>query len=213
VSAFTSSSALMGDLGSRYLGAGMGDVITLGAAVSAFGCALACAVGASRLLFALARDGVLPESMAEISRRRGTPARATVAVVAAMAVIALVDGALFGAAPFDVFSWSGTIGTLILIVVYVLATVGAVRLLFFSGPPRVNRLEIVVPVLALLVLGYTLYRNVIPYPTGAAAWFPVVCTAWILLAVAFVLARPGVARRAGDRLTADSGLAEADHRR
>ena len=94
-----------------------------------------------------------------------------------------------------------------------LATVGAVRLLFFSGPPRVNRLEIVVPVLALLVLGYTLYRNVMPYPTGAAAWFPVVCAVWILLAVAFVLARPAVARRAGDRLTADSGLAEADHRR
>jgi amino acid transporter len=207
VAAFISSGSLMGDLGTGYIGAWVGDVITLGAAVSAFGCALACAVGGSRLLFALARDGVLPTGMAAISSQRGTPARATVAVVVAMAVIALVDGALFGAAPFDVFSWSGTIGTLILIVVYVLATVGAVRLLFFSGPPRVNRLEIVVPILALLVLGYTLYRNVIPYPTGAAAWFPVVCGVWILLAVLFVLARPAVARRAGDRLTADAGLA------
>jgi len=79
-------------------------------------------------------------------------------------------------------------------------------LLFFSGPPRVNRAEIVIPVLALLVLGYTLYRNVIPYPTGPAAWFPVVCVGWILLAVLFVLARPAMARRAGERLTTDSGL-------
>ncbi len=205
VQAFISSSSLMGDLGTGYIGAWVGDVITLGAAVSAFGCALACAVGGSRLLFALARDGVLPTGLAQISGR-GTPARATVAVVAAMALIAVVDGAVFGAEPFDVFSWSGTIGTLILIVVYVLATVGAVRLLFFSGPPKVNRFEIVVPVLALLVLGYTLYRNVIPYPTGPAAWFPVVCGVWILLAVLFVLARPAVARRAGAALTADSGL-------
>ena len=209
VAAFTSSSSLLGDLGSGYIGPWVGDLITLGAAVSAFGCALACAVGASRLLFALARDGVLPTGLAQVSERRGTPGRATAAVVLAMAVIALIDAAVFGGAPFDLFSWSGTIGTLILIVVYVLATVGAVRLLFFSGPPRVNRAEIVVPVLALLVLGYTLYRNVIPYPTGPAAWFPVVCAGWILLAVLFVLARPAMARRAGERLTTDSGLGGA----
>ncbi len=60
MAAFTSSGSLMGDLGTGYIGAWVGDLITLGAAVSAFGCALACAVGASRLLFALARDGVLP---------------------------------------------------------------------------------------------------------------------------------------------------------
>ena len=89
VQAFISSSSLMGDLGTGYIGAWVGDVITLGAAVSAFGCALACAVGGSRLLFALARDGVLPTGLAQISGR-GTPARATVAVVAAMAVIAVV---------------------------------------------------------------------------------------------------------------------------
>jgi hypothetical protein len=48
---------------------------------------------------------------------------------------------------------------------------------------------------------------VLPYPTGAAAWFPVVCGVWLLAAVVFVLARPGVARRAGQRLTAGEGLA------
>jgi hypothetical protein len=36
----------------------VGELITIGAAISAFGCALACAVGAARLLFALSRDGV-----------------------------------------------------------------------------------------------------------------------------------------------------------
>ena len=46
----------MGDLGSSYIAAWVGDLITLGAAISAFGCCLACVVGASRLLFALARD-------------------------------------------------------------------------------------------------------------------------------------------------------------
>jgi amino acid transporter len=209
VKAFAASGSLLGDLGSSYIGGWVGDLITVGAAVSAFGCALACAVGASRLTFALSRDGVGPAPLAVVSERRGTPHFAAAAVVAAMYLIIVVDAVVFGAKPFDVFLWSGTIGTLILLVAYGLATVGAMRLLFFSGrrlaPPR----EIVIPVLALLVIGYTLYRNVLPYPTGPAAWFPVVCGVWLLAAILFVLARPGVARRAGQRLTVEEGLAES----
>jgi hypothetical protein len=57
-------------------------------------------------------------------------------------------------------------------------------------------------------IGYTLYRNVLPHPTGAVAWFPVVCGVWELAAIVYVLARPGVARRSAERLTAEEGLAQ-----
>jgi amino acid transporter len=207
VKAFTASGSLLGDLGTTYLGSWVGDLITIGAAVSAFGCSLACAVGASRLTFAFSRDGVGPRSFAVVSAKRGTPHVAAAAVVVAMYVVIAVDAIAFGAKPFDVFLWSGTIGTLILLVAYALATVGAIRLLFF-GPRRLRPLwEIVIPVLALLVIGYTLYRNVLPYPTGAAAWFPVVCGIWLLAAVVFVFVRPAVARRAGEHLAVATAAA------
>jgi amino acid transporter len=216
--AFIASGSLLGDLGSQYIGAWVGDLITLGAAVSAFGCCLACAVGASRLLFAFGRDGVVGGRVGVVGERRGTPHVAAVAVVIGAFVIIAVDALVFGAEAFDVFLWSGTIGTLILLVAYALATIGAMRLLFFSGQRRVPAWEIVIPILALIVLVYTLYRNVVPYPADAAAWFPVVCGGWLLLAVIYVLARPSVARRAGQRLTTDEGLAgtglpvrEGDH--
>ena len=61
--------------------------------------------------------------------------------------------------------------------------------------------------LALVVVGYTLYRNVVPYPTGTGRWMPVVCAVWLLIAIVVVLARPQLARRAGERLTAEEGLA------
>jgi amino acid transporter len=202
VAAFVGSGSLLGDLGSRYVGPWVGTAVTLGAAVSAFGCSLACGVGGARLLYAFGRDGVAPAPTARVSPRLGTPSVAASAVVGAMVTIVAVCAAAFGARPFDVFTWAATVGTLILLVAYALATVGVLRLLFTRGARRVPAWHAVIPVLALGVLAYTLYRNVVPYPTGAAAWFPVVCAAWLLAAVVFVLARPAVTRRAGEHLAA-----------
>ena len=74
VKAFASSGSLLGDLGSSYIGDWVGDLISLGAAISAFGCCLACVVGASRLLFAMNRDLVGERGMSVVTRQ-GTPAR------------------------------------------------------------------------------------------------------------------------------------------
>jgi amino acid transporter len=65
----------MGDLGSQFVGSWVGDLISLGAAVSAFACCLACMVGASRLLFALSRDGVTPRPLGSVSSARARPCR------------------------------------------------------------------------------------------------------------------------------------------
>jgi len=192
VDAFTKSSSLLGDLGTRYVGAWVGDLISLGAAISAFGCALACAVGASRLLYALSRDVGGHRGLGAVSKL-GTPSAAAVVVVLAMYLIATVCAWGAGAAPIDVFLWTGTIGTLILLVVYLVTTVGAIRLLFFTPPRTVPMYELVVPILALVVLGYTVFRNVVPYPTGAGAAFPIVAGGWIVLGILAVVAVPKLA--------------------
>ncbi|WP_433505779.1 APC family permease [Pseudonocardia halophobica] len=209
IAAFTASSSLLGDLGADYVAGWVGHLITVGAAVSAFGCALACAVGASRLLFALTRDGVGPAALAEVSPQRGTPVRATCVVVGAMYLEVALAWFVLGSAPFTLFQASATIGTLILLVVYALATIGAARLLFFSGHREVAAWEVVVPALALVLLGYTLFRNIVPYPESGAGSYPAISAAWILLGVFWVLTRPGRARAAGARLTANEGLAPA----
>jgi len=54
-------------------------------------------------------------------------------VVLAVYVIIAFTWFVLGGDPFTLFLESGTIGTLILLVVYVLATIGMVRLVFFSG--------------------------------------------------------------------------------
>ena len=210
VAAFTVSPSLLGDLGSVYIADWVGEVVTLGTAISAFGCALACAVGATRILYALCRDGVGPASLAELDERRGTPRKAAAVIIPVMALIVLVDWLVFDAEPFDVFLWSATIGTLILIFAYLVTVIGAVKFLFLGERPLVPVWEIVVPIAAIAVLGYTLWRNVWPYPEeGAAQWLPVVCGIWLLLGVLIVLARPEATRRAGELLTRSEGLAPA----
>jgi len=109
--------------------------------------------------------------------------------------------------PFDTFFWSGVIGTLILLVIYVLTTLGAIVLLFVQRKLPVPMWQVTIPILALVVLGYTIFRNVIPYPTsGAARWFPVVAGLWLLIGLVVALARPALATRLGEGLTAAEGL-------
>ena len=207
VESFIASGSLLGDLGSQFVAGWVGELITIGAAVSAFGCALACIVGASRLLFALSRDEVGPAPLGVVSPRTGVPARSTAAIViCAYAIMTLAWFAL-GVAPFDLFVASGTIGTLILLLVYALATIGAARLFFFSGERRIAAWEIVVPFLALVVIGYTLFRNVYPYPTETARWYPIIAAAWVVAGVLVTFVRYAATQRAGERLLAEDGLA------
>jgi amino acid transporter len=206
VAKFTSSPSLLGDLGSSYVGHWVGNVITLGTTISAFGCCLACTVGGARLLYALSRDTAGPRGLGGGSRW-GTPALAALAVSVMAGLIVVVYTAAAHATAQDSFVWSGTIGTLILLVVYVLATVGATVLVFFRRKLPVPMWQIVIPGAGLVVLGYTLYRNVWPYPTGAAQWFPVVSGAWLVAAILAVIFAPGTTRRLGVALAAREGIA------
>lgn len=207
VAAFSVSPSLLGDLGSLYVADWVGEVVTLGTAISAFGCSLACAVAATRMLYALCRDGIGPTAVAKLDPERGTPYRSAQVLIPAMALVVLVDWLVFDAVPFDVFIWSATIGTLILIFAYLVTVIGATRYLFLSGRRLVPAWEIVIPLAAIVVLGYTLWRNVWPYPEeGAARWFVPVSVIWLLVGLVIVLARPAASRRAGELLMQSEGL-------
>ena len=90
--------------------------------------------------------------------------------------------------------------------VYVLTTIGAIKLVFVERRmPSVPMWQVIIPIAALVVLGYTLYRNVVPFPSpddGALFWNPIVAGTWIVVCIVAVLAAGGAARRAGAALTA-----------
>ena len=204
VAAFVKSEALIDDLSRQYVAAWLGDVIVVGAMVSAAACCLACVVAGSRLVFALSRDGMGPRALAAVHETWNVPHVAVGACVALVALTQVFAWAV-GTAPFDLFLTSGGAGTLILLVAYALATVGTMRLLV-SGNGDARAREVVIPVLGLVLLCYTLYRNVIPWQTGAELWGSALAMATLLVVVVAVLARPAAARRAGLKLMQAAGL-------
>jgi hypothetical protein len=77
-------------------------------------------------------------------------------------------------------------------------------------PMKAPAAEIVLPVAGVALLIYTIYRNVVPYPTGSSAWLPVAAGVWLLVAVLAVLVAPSFSRRLGERLVTDEGFEVAD---
>jgi amino acid transporter len=209
VTNFINSPSLLGNLGAAYVGNWVGDVITLGTTVSAFGCCLASTVGAARLMYALSRDTAGPRGVGAGSRW-GTPANATMVITAMSALIVIIYATAFHATAFDSFLWSGTIGTLILLVAYVLASIGCIMLVFVRRKLTVPMWQIVIPIAGLVVLGYTLYRNVIPYPTGDGRWFPITAGVWLVAAIVAVIVAPRTARKLGAALAAREGIKAPD---
>ena len=49
--------------------------------------------------------------------------------------------------------------------------------------------------LALVVIGYTLLRNVYPYPTDAGAWYPIIAALWVIVGVLLTFVRSDAPRR------------------
>ena len=106
--------------------------------------------------------------LSRVSAKSGVPAVAAAAIAVAAAAVILLILAVGTSVAFNLFAWSGTVGTLVLLVAYGIFTAGAWYYLCVRGPRHgqpANRLDFVVPVLGLLVLGYTLYRNVLPWPS------------------------------------------------
>jgi hypothetical protein len=127
-------------------------------------------------------------------------------VTAAAAITIIGYRVLFTTSLFNVFAWSGVIGTLILLVAYILATLGAVKLLWFSGPAKAPVWQAVIPALALIVLVATIYYNVDFDAARAARWTFYTAGIWVAAGIVLVVALPGLARRVGEGLAADSGL-------
>jgi amino acid transporter len=204
---FASSSGPLFQLSASYLNGAVRDVILVGAAFSAFGAAVSEAMAGSRLLYALSRDGTPASPLARISSPSGAPRRA-VELIIAVNVILLLAFQFAGVSGFTIWQYLGTLGTLAILVGYVLVCIGASRAAL-NGHLQVAKWRAIIPIAAALLVLYTLYNELIPAPAWPYRLFPYITLAWLIIGAAVVLFAPELAKRMGDGLTRTLGLSAA----
>jgi amino acid transporter len=205
VKAFASSTSPLVTLAGQYAGHDVAVLLAAGATVSAFASALGTAIGSSRLLFAFGRDRLLGGALGR-TNASGAPGYA---IGGAVGVGALGCIVLFahGTSAANVFGDLGTIGVLALLLAYAVTQVAGIRL--FARREWAG-VRLLVPIVAIVLLGYTFYSNVLPVPPAPARYFPYGVLAWIVLGVLIAAARPGAVRDVTRALAEEGGAGPAE---
>jgi amino acid transporter len=194
VSAFQHSQAPLGDLARRYVGTPLASLLNLGAMLSALGAGLGGVTVAARMMFAFGRDGLAARGLSGVSAATGVPRRALM-VEMLIGLALLTAFRLAGSAALDVFFYLATIGTLSLLVMYVLTNVAAARHLGRRSP-----WQVLPPAGGVLIAGFVLYHNVWPVPPPPYAYFPYVVLGWLAAGLAVTALIPGFTAKAAGGL-------------
>src|SRR5499433_1371673 len=194
VSAFRQSQAPLGDLAKRYVGDPLAALLDLGAVLSALGAGLGGVTVAARMLFSFGRDGIASRRLGGVSPATGVPQRAlAVEMLIGLALLTAFRAA--GVSALNVFFYLATIGTLSLLVMYVLTNVAAARHL-----GRRSLWQVVPPAGGVFIAGFVLYHNVWPVPPPPYEYFPYLVLGWLAAGLVVTVAVPGFSRRVDDGL-------------
>lgn len=152
---------------------------------SAIGVGIAVQNASTRVIFGLARAGVLAGGFAKIHPRHRTPVNAVWAQSAITLVVALGGGALFG--PVDLLSFAAIVITMLVIVVYLAGNLSMWRLYSRQYPNEYRRvIHLLVPIVSSIILAYVGYKTLVPLPTGTNEWAPLVALAWFVAGLVLV---------------------------
>jgi amino acid transporter len=194
VSAFRHSQAPLGDLARHYVGTPLAAALDLGAVLSALGAGLGGVIVAARMMFAFGRDGLAARRLSGVSAATGVP-RLALAAEMGIGLVLLTAFRLAGTTALNVFFYLATIGTLSLLVMYVLTNVGAA---WHLGRRSLGQL--VPPAAGVLIAGFVLYHNIWPVPPAPYEFFPYLVLGWLLAGLVLTIVIPGFAAKV------DSGL-------
>jgi len=184
VKAYASSAAPNTDLAQSFVGSWFAMVLNAGAAISTFACALASADGAARVVFSLSRDERLPSRLATVHPQHHSPHWA---LGVSMVLGLLSAGAFvpFTDSPSNVYGWSGALATLAVIIAYGMTSIAA-SIYFWKEDMANHRYYHIIPlVVALPLLAYTFYSQIVPVPLAPLRYWPYVML--VFLAIGFVI--------------------------
>lgn len=162
----------------------LGVLVSFGAVISFFACALACVTAVSRILLAMARDGVLHASIGKAHATNATPhiAGTLSAVVLLLVPVAM---SLDGIGMVDIYNLNGTIATYGFLVAYVFIAIGAMR---SAVRQRASRAAVAIAgVVGILFMGLAVVGSVHPWPDPPADTLPQIFAVYMAIGIAWMI--------------------------
>lgn len=161
----------------------LAQVVNLVAIAGIFSCLVAIHNTTVRIIFSMGRDRLLPGVLGRVHRRYFTPYTAIYAQTAFTVLVGLSIGAWLGPGATGAYGFTGAVGTVAIVVVYLLSNIALVR--FYSGSPERNvLLHVVVPILGVLALAYPLWAVGQPGQDYPFNLVPIIVLVWLLIGVA-----------------------------
>jgi amino acid transporter len=212
MAAFASNANPYYVLGHTLWGAGWWLVV-LAIINSAVGVGLACTNSASRVMYTMGRAGTLPASFARIHPVHRTPTFAIAVVQIASVVAIFLVGFLLQ--PDTILGSLGTIATLAVIILYVMANLALTR--YMKREQRAHYTvwqHVVVPWVGTLALLPVLFVTVYPEPGWPYNLMPYLFVASLAIGFGYMQWRewrnPGALRRGATLITQGEGEAVPD---
>ncbi|HUY56349.1 MAG TPA: APC family permease [Candidatus Micrarchaeaceae archaeon] len=187
--AWATNPAILATLAKTYVGTPMMIIVDLAAIGSAFIVCLACATAATRTLFAMGREGVLPQWLGRTHPVTRTPTNAILVLAGAATVSAFVSGILWNLGPANNYFFYASVGTIAVCLVYVVLCVGG-SVYFRRISQRYNLLvHGAIPVIGIVVFGLAVYGSVYSgaIPPAPYTYVPYVNLGWLVLGIVFVI--------------------------
>jgi amino acid transporter len=190
----TESSAPLNDLAKLAGVSFFGILISIGATVSMFACALACINAGSRILFTMGRHSIFHESIGRAHGHNETP-HVAVTLSAVLIFLASASVNLFGVSILDGFAYFGTIATFGFLTVYILISIAAPVYLARCSELRISHIissAIAIGLMLIPVLGSVGIPGSSVFPVPAAPYnvFPYLFLLYLVVGVAwFVILR------------------------
>jgi amino acid transporter len=180
----------------------------LAGTTSTVGVLIAAVNSQCRLVFNAGREGLLPRWIGRVNPARLTPVNAIVAfvaiagtIVAGWAIGHLIGGSTGSLNAFNYFNESGTMGTILVLVVYFLANLALPFYYRRYRPAEFNLVKhAVLPVLGMVAIAIPVYYLCKPGQPDPYNWFPYMALG---LAVVFIIYATLATRRdpgLGDRV-------------
>jgi amino acid transporter len=206
--AWAQDAAPLDTLARRYAGSGLATFIDLMVALDAFVAALAGVNLTSRILYAMGREKGIPPVFGWTHPRFKSPWVGILVSLLITFLLGVTLGRNLGVFPF--FGFMATVGSLGILLAYILVALSwivfAFRLARQEKQSRTIVFDVLLPLIAIVVCGATIYSSVIPVPPAPLNIAPYVAGAWLLLGVILV----GVLWLTGPKKVSQFGTPLAD---